>query len=319
METLFGALLLGLSLFMVALGARLVVRHAPVLATLLGMSGFLTGFLVIGVVSVFPELSIAVISGLQGIPSLGLGTLYGSNVADLTLVLGIAALFARKGLRIRSDFLKDDLILIAPLLLPVFLGVDGEFSRIDGGMLIAVGLLLFFFLYWKGRRTPLKAPAPAGGASLRKSVALFALGLAALVGGAYATVLFAGEVAGFLSLPEVLMGISFVTLGTLLPELTFSMKAARAEQGELVLGDILGIVITDITFVLGLMAMLSPFTFDPELVSLTGFAMVFAAMVSISFMKSGRLLSKTEGVVLILLYVFFIATAFTLEGGAAGT
>lgn len=312
MEFMLNSLLFILSLFVIIRGARLVVKHAPALALLLGLSGFLTSFLVIGVVSVFPELSIAVISGIQGIPTLGLGTLFGSNVADLTLVLGIAALFAKRGLKIKSDFLKDDLVLIAPLLAPVFLGLDGEFSRLDGSVLVTVGLLLFVFLYRKDKRTALDEKVSARGDDLYKSVSFFALGLAALIGGAYATVVLAGKIAGFLSLPEVLMGISFVTLGTLLPELSFSMKAAREEKGELILGDILGIVITDITLVLGLMALLSPFAFDPKLVSLTGFAMVFAAIISLNFMKSGRLLSKNEGVILILLYILFLAVAFTL-------
>ncbi len=313
MEIAFSVILLILSLFLVVRGARLVVKHAPALALFFGMSEFLTGFLVIGVISVFPELSIAVISGLQGVPALGLGTLFGSNVADLTLVLGIAALFAHKGLKVRSDFLKDDLILISPLLLPVLLGLDGEFSQFDGSILITAGLLLFAFLYRRDKRTPWEDKVFPSAENFYKSAALFSAGLAVLIGGAYATVVFAGKISGFLALPEVLMGISFITLGTLLPELSFSIKAAQENKGELILGDILGIVITDITLVLGILAVLSPFTFAPQLVAITGFAMVFAAFISLNFMKSGRLLSKTEGVVLILLYVLFLALVFTLQ------
>ena len=314
MQILIDSILLILSLFAVVRGAHLVVKYAPLLALAMGMSGFLASFLLIGVVSVFPELAIAVISGLQGVPVLGLGTILGSNVADLTLVLGIAALFAGRGLAVKSDFLKDDLILIAPLLLPIVLGLDGEFSRVDGSILISAGLIIFFFLYRRNRRSPLREPNFLMNQKLLRAVLLFILGLGALIGGAYAAVIAAERISQFLLLPEFLMGISFITLATLIPELTFSIRAAREKEGELVLGDILGIVITDITLVLGVMAFLSPFSFDPHLVFLTGFAMVFAALVSLNFMKSGQLLSKNEGVVLILLYVLFLTVVFSLRG-----
>lgn len=315
MQIIFDSLLLILSLFVIVRGAHLVVKNAPPLALALGMSGFMASFLIIGVVSVFPELLISIISGVKGVPTLGLGTLFGSNVADLTLVLGIAALFAGKGLAVRSDFLKDDLILIAPLLLPIIFGLDGEFSRLDGTALITAGIIVFFFLYRRNRKIPAKETVLFSDRKLLHAVFFFALGLMALIGGAYATVTVAERISKLLLLPEVLIGISFITLGTLVPELTFSIKAARAKEGELVLGDILGIVITDITLVLGLMAFLSPFSFDPKLISVTGFAMVFAALVSLSFMKSGRLLSKNEGVILILLYIIFLSTVFSLQGG----
>ncbi len=314
MQILLNSLFLLLALLAVARGARLIVKYAPPLAMLLGMSGFLTSFLVIGVISVFPEFAIALISSWKGVPTLGLGTLFGSNVADLTLVLGIAALFAGKGLAVKTDFLKDDLILIAPLILPVFLGIDGNFSRLDGILLITAGLLLFLFLYKRNRRHALREVKFSTGMEMLQTVLLFLLGLAALLGGAYATVIVANRISGLLVLPEVLIGISFVTLGTLIPELTFAIKAAREKEGELVLGDILGIVITDITLVLGAMAFFSPFSFDPKLISVTGFAMVFAAIISLNFMKSDKLLSKNEGVVLIFLYIIFLAAVFSSQG-----
>ncbi len=306
---------LALALFAVARGAGLIIKYMPPLALLFGLSGFLTSFLIVGVISVFPELSISIISAIKGVPALGLGTIFGSNVADLTLVLGIAALFAGKGLRVRSNFLKDDLILIAPLLLPIALGIDGEFSRMDGATLITAGLIVFFFLYQRNKKEHFKDVGHLRGMELLKAFSFFVFGLGALIGGAYTTVIFAERISNFLLLPEVLMGISFVTFGTLIPELIFSIKAARAKEGELVLGDILGIVITDITLVLGVMSFLSPFSFDSKLISFAGFAMVFAALVSLSFMKSGRILSKNEGVILVFLYIIFLSMAFSLEGG----
>lgn len=306
---------LALALFAVGRGAGLVVRHTPPLALLLGLSGFLTSFLIIGVISVFPELAISIISGIKGVPTLGLGTILGSNVADLTLVLGIAALFAGRGLVVKSNFLKDDLILIAPLLLPIALGIDGNFSRLDGAALITAGLIVFFFLYQRNKKEHFKETTHLRGMELLKTFSLFVFGLGALIGGAYTTVVMAEKISSFLVMPEVLVGISFVTFGTLVPELLFSIKAARAKEGELVLGDILGIVITDVTLVLGVMAFLSPFSFDPKLTSFTGFAMVFAALTSLSFMKSGKLLSKNEGVILVFLYIIFLSLAFSLEGG----
>ncbi|OHA00812.1 MAG: hypothetical protein A3C07_02090 [Candidatus Sungbacteria bacterium RIFCSPHIGHO2_02_FULL_47_11] len=311
---LYSLLFVG-SLLVVVQGSRLVIRHATPIARSLRLSDFATSFLVVGVLSAFPETTISVISAFENVPTLGLGLIFGSNVADLTLVFGIAALFTTRGITVRSDFLKKDFIFIIPLLIPILLGFDGFFSRFDGVILILGGVVFFMVLYTMGHR-PSFGPDAAPDHHTFKHIFLFMIGIIALLGAAYGTVVFAERIAILLRIPEVLIGLSLITLGTTIPELSFSINAAKTQHGELVLGDILGVVITDATIVLGLMAILNPYAFDRRLIFVTGFAMVLAAIISLNFMRSGRTLGKREGVSLILLYIFFLSVEFSLQGGA---
>lgn len=303
------------SIYLMAYGAKILVKNSPAVSKILHLSAFATTFLVIGVISVLPEFTISIISSLRGSSNLGLGTIFGSNVADLTLVLGIAALFSRRGLKVRSDFLARDIFFIIPLALPIVLGAEGNFSRTDGIIMILVGGVFFYFLYRSEHRKKILEESFSEYKKTLKLITTMSGGFILLLGGGWATVVVGQKLAYFLSLPEVLIGISFITLGTLLPELVFSLKAAKDEQGELVLGDILGIVITDTTLVLGIMALINPFDFARNLIFITGFAMVLAAIISLDFMKTGRVLSRREGVVLILLYIFFLSVEFSLQKG----
>lgn len=314
-QLILNTILFAASLLIVVQGSRLVIRHATPIARSLHLSGFMTSFLVIGVLSVFPEATISIISTFENVPTLGLGLIFGSNVADLTLVFGIAALFTTRGLTVRSDFLKKDFIFILPLLIPIILGFDGFFSRFDGILLILGGIACFRALYAIGHH-PSFGPEAAPNHHTLKHLFLFTTGIIMLLGAAYSTVVFAERIALLLHVSEVLIGLSLITLGTTLPELSFSINAAKTQHGELVLGDILGIVITDATVVLGLMALLNPYGFDRRLIFVTGFAMVLAAIISLNFMRSGRTLGKREGVSLILLYIFFLSVEFSLQGGA---
>lgn len=313
-QLILNTLLFAGSLLIVVQGSRIAIRHATPLARSFRLSDFAISFLVIGTLSVFPETTISVISAFENVPSLGLGLLFGSNVADLTLVFGIAALFTKQGMTVKSDFLKKDFIFIAPLLIPILLGADGFFSRFDGAVLILGGIMCFGLLYTIGHR-PAFEPDLAPNHHVLKHVTLFVVGVAALLASAYSTVFFAERIALLLHIPDVLIGLSLITLGTTLPELSFAINAAKAQKSELILGDILGVVIADATIVLGLVVLLNPFTFDQRLIFVTGFAMVLAAIISLNFMRSGRTLGKREGVSLILLYIFFLSVEFSLQGG----
>jgi cation:H+ antiporter len=111
-------------------------------------------------------------------------------------------------------------------------------------------------------------------------------------------------------IPEILIGITIIALGTCLPELIFSIKAVKKNHDGLALGDILGTVVTDATIILGLVALISPFSYNPFNIYITGSAMFLAGLFVIIFMKSDKILNKFEGVLLILFYVLFVFIEF---------
>jgi cation:H+ antiporter len=306
---LFNLLLFLVSLVVLTKSASYSIRYSHKLAVAFRLPEFLVSFLIIAVISCFPEGSISVIAALEGTPEFGLGTLLGSNVADLTLVFGIVALFSSTGIRVRSTILQKDIYYLLLLLLPVILGWEGEFSRFDGIVLILAGLFFFFSLSLQGHRVGNISLHPKHKNTWKNGIFLL-LSLVFLLLSAYYTVEFGTRFASEIGLPVILISLTIVSLGTCLPELLFSIKAVKENHDGLALGDILGTVITDATIILGLVCLISPFQFNPVAIYITGTAMVLAALAVILFFKAGTLLTKREGILMIVLYILYLIAEF---------
>src|SRR3989344_2641716 len=115
------------------------VKSVTHLARALRVTEFVTSFILIAFISSLPEAFISIVAAFEGDPSLGIGTLLGSNIADLTLILGIVGL-AGRGLRIHSSIIRKDIYFVALTILPVLLGIDGTLSRIDAIVLLCAGI-----------------------------------------------------------------------------------------------------------------------------------------------------------------------------------
>ncbi len=301
-----------LSLFIVVKSADFCVLYSSRIARFFRLSEFIVSFLIIAVISVFPEASIAIISALQGEPSFGLGTLLGSNVADLTFVFGVVALFSLKGIRVKSEIIKKDFFYLLLLLYPLVLGFDGFFSRIDGIALILGGSLFFYTLSIESSLFH-KRFEHRGRHTLFKNLFLLVISLSVLLFGSHIALQSGVAFAHEISLPPILIALTLVALGTCLPELLFSLRAVKTKHDSLALGDILGTVITDATIVLGIVVLIQPFHFQPALIYVTGLTMFFAGLLVIFFISSKRVLTKKHGIVLLILYLLFLAVEFLVN------
>ena len=295
-------------LFILIKCASYAIRYSSRLAKALHFPEFIVSFFIIALISVLPESTIAIISALNGNPEVGLGTLLGSNVADLTLVFGIVALVSSNGIKVKSKILGNNVYYIILLLFPLILGFDGRFSRGDGLILVLLGVLFFSKIYMDSRRYHKKIKIVKE--PFFKSLTFLILSLAVLLLSAFLTVKFAVNFANDANIPAILIGVTILALGTCLPELIFSIKAVKINHDGLALGDILGTVITDATIILGLVALISPFSYNPYNIYITGTAMFLAGVVVTAFMKSDRSINKREGVILILFYILFIFIEF---------
>ncbi len=299
-------------LFILIKSADYATRYSSRLAKIFHMREFIVSFFIVAVISAFPEATISIISAIKGMPEFGLGTLLGSNVADLTLVFGLVALISTRGISIKSEILKKDFFYIALLLFPVILGIDGRFSRIDGILLLLVGLFFFYTLFIESARFTKKLNKLRDG-SFYKSLALLILSLAVLLVSANYTIKFGVDFANNLQIPPILVGLTMVSIGTCLPELLFSIRAVRANHDELALGDVLGTVIIDATIIIGIISIISPFYFKPTVIYVTGAAMFIAGLLTVLFIKSGKLLSRKEGACLLLFYALYLITEIVVN------
>jgi len=113
-----------------------------------------------------------------------------------------------------------------------------------------------------------------------------------------------------IKISPVLVGMLVVGLGTTLPELFFSLRAVKQNGASLALGDVLGTVISDATIAVGVMAVIQPFDFPVQIVSITAAFMFLASILLLAMMKSGRVLTKHEGLILFLFYIVFVLTEY---------
>ena len=295
------------ALIMVRAGSY-AVRFISRVAQAGRISFFLTSFLLIGVVSSFPEAFISIVSAIKGVPSLGIGTLLGGNIADLSLVMGIVAVAAGR-IQIHSKEFAHEFWLVGLVMLPVLFSLDGQIGRIEGLTLIAACFMFIFGMLQEDHVMSKLSHGPREG--VVKNFSLFALSSIVVLVAAGFLVKFAEQLGTDLKLPLALVGIVFVGVITTLPELMFSLSSLKRHIDGLALGDVFGTVIIDATLLVGITALIRPIALTG--INITNLAVFSALAVSatIFFLKPGKVFTRNEGVLLILLYVIFIATELT--------
>ncbi len=302
--------ILTVSLFLVVKGATLATKYAGKLATGFNLSKYTVGFIIVAVISILPETFVAINSAIEGSPSFGLGVLFGGNVADLTLIFSIIILFAGRNIKIESSILKNNKIFPALLLLPIILGLDGNYSRIEGASLIVAGVIFYYLSLKKGIAGILIKNEES---SRFKSSMMLLLSLALLLIGSHFAVTSATSVAEYLKINPILIGMFVVGLGATMPELLFSLKSVKKNDDSLAVGDILGTVLADATIVVGILALISPFSFPQKIVYSAGIFMVTASVILFRFMNSGKNISKKEAMSLFIFWLAFVIAELFLS------
>ncbi len=291
------------ALLVVAKGATLATTYSGRLARSYNLPKHTVGFIIVALIAIMPETLISINAAQAGVPELGLGTLFGSNIADLTLIFALLIILSRRGIRIESKVLHNVRLYPVFLALPLFLGSDGHYSRIDGVFLILAGCLFYYLVLRSGA-----ADRPSERRSRKGRLASFlflVLATALLLVGSHFTVHAATVLAETLGVTPILIGLLVVSLGTTMPELFYSLKAMKRKDDGLAIGDLLGSVLADATIVIGLLAVLHPFDFPVQIVYVTGAFMVFSAVVLLGFMRSGRHITKQEGYLLLFMWLSY--------------
>ncbi|MFA7201613.1 MAG: hypothetical protein WC099_01275 [Candidatus Paceibacterota bacterium] len=295
------------ALFFVLRGATLATKYAAKLAESYHLSKYTVGFIIIAIISILPETLISLNSALEGMPSFGLGMLFGSNIADLTLIFAIITFFAGRDLKIESKILKNQTIYPFLLIIPLILGLDGKFSRIEGIALIIAGGV-FYYMALKRDHSDVVAEHTHNGRF--KNFSMLILSMVLMLIGSHFTVTSATDLAHTLGINPILIGMLVVGLGTTIPELFFSMKSVKAKDDSLAIGDVLGTVLADATIVVGLLALVNPFSFPQKIIYITGIFMVAASLILFHFMRSGKNISKREAYILLMFWVVFVLVEF---------
>ena len=313
---IFHATLLVFSGFLLLWAANWLVGSVTHIAGYLRWCEFVIAFFVMAIVSSLPNLFVGITSALQGVPELSFGDIVGNSVVDLTLVAALAVLVGKKLEANSSLIQKSALFTLAIALLPILLIFDKELGRGDG-----VVLLLAFLLYsaWlisrrKEHTAVFNHSDPADihdhfshfrgflWSIGKTAIGIFLL-LASAQGVVSASLFFANE----LHVPLTMVGIIVLGLGSAMPEAYFTIAAARKGNSKVILGDLMGTVIVMATLVLGIVALIEPIRV-PHFSSfaIARLFLFISAFLFFLFLRTGRKVTRKEGIFLILLYIIFV-------------
>lgn len=275
---------------------------------------FVVGFFVMAVATSLPNLFVDVNAALHGFPELAFGDVVGGNLVDLTIVMALAVLLSKKGIRAKSKMVQKSAIFTAIIaVLPLLLILDGRFGRMDGLILIASFFVYVLWLFSKGENFEkiYKTGSKNKNAMdafwfLRTSIKLVAL-LALLLVASYVVIDTAKFFASSLGVSLALVGVLIVGLGNSFPEVYFSIISARRGEGWMILGDLMGSVIVCASLVLGIVALITPFSiadFSPFLIA-RAFTLLAVAFYLFAI-RSDKKITKKEGLFLLLIYLAFL-------------
>jgi len=307
-----------LGLVLLALGGDSIVKAASGLAQRFGASPFVAGLLLVAFGTSLPELVVNLRAFAVGAEDLALGNAVGSNIANVGLTLGAAALAAP--LLVRTRLLSPLLVLlaVASLALIVF-GLDGVIARWEGGLLLLGFVAVLVFVLRRARSEP---------EPVREAIAAYAMtrtGLAmnivrvlfaalCLYYGARWIVQAAPVFGAGLGWSPLLVGLLPVAIGTALPEVAAAIAAARRGQGDMVLGHVIGSSLFNLLVVVGGMAALRPLALPSSFVKLELPAAIAFVLVLYPMLRGDLRISRREGGVLLVAFVAWIALELALIG-----
>ena len=297
-------------------GADYFVEGASKLAQQFRVPPLLVGLTIVAFGTSSPEATVSIIAALEGSSDVSLGNVIGSNIFNITLVVGITAMINPLSVETATIRKEIPFTLLASVALWVLIsdvtlqGLGTNLITRSEGFI----LLLFFaiFLYYifevaRNNRTeiPVDQPDATAGTSMGKNIILTLAGLAAIIFGGDLVVDNATEIALSVGMSETLVGLTIVAVGTSLPELITSITAALKKQSEIALGNIVGSNIFNILFVLGASATIAPLAVNDK-IFVDIVAMIILTLLLLIFSRSKFKISKTEGTILAAVYIAYV-------------
>jgi cation:H+ antiporter len=305
-------------LVLLAWSADRFVDGAAAVARNLGVAPLVVGLVVVGFGTSAPELLVSAVAAWDGRPGLAIGNAVGSNIVNIALILGAAAL--ARPLEVRSDVLRRELpVPLLAMLLALMLLLDGVIGRADGAVL----LLGFLFLLAvvtrvaaRDRRRPVPDPMSgeyaarlADGAGTARAVFRVVLGLLLLLVSSRVLVGSAVEIAEWLGLSDLVIGLTVVAVGTGLPELAACVAAALKGQHDIAIGNIVGSNTFNILAAVGTAGLIRPGPIDPEVLT-RDFPVMIGLTLALFVMATGiggpGRINRAEGTLLVAAYAAYV-------------
>ncbi len=285
-------------------GADYFVDGASSLATRMCIPPIIIGLTVVAMGTSAPEAAVSISSAIQGSNAIAIGNVIGSNIANIFLILGLAAMIATLSVQRNTVRYEIPFVTLITILL-CWMGAHYGFVSRSGAMLL-LGLFVLFliYLYFVSRNTECCLDCPK--VLSKTKIALYIiLGLVALVWGSNITVESAVSIAQYLGVSQRVIGLTIVAIGTSLPELVTSVIAARKGESDIAIGNIVGSNIFNILFVLGIAGVILPIPFNPAFL-FDGVIAILATVLLWLFTCRGCRLTRAPGILFVVIYIAYI-------------
>lgn len=334
MDIILAFVILIVSFGILLKSAGFFVDGAVGIAEALRVPKMLVGIVLVGFCTTIPEFAVSVQSAWLGYPEIALGNAIGSVICNGALALALAATVAPviidpKIFKTAAPFLISiDIIAYA-------LAFDGTISRWEGLLLV---IILAGYLYYvireqhrirKNGIAPDVASNQNGGHTSapvhsKKAIIRFIIGLIGVIISSRLVIISAVEgaeypikitsIAKFLGMPEIVIGLTMIAIGTSLPEIMTCIVASKKKQSEIATGDIIGADILNILWIIGISAVVNPITVDITIIHFSFISMLIVVITMLVMMRTGWAMSRKEGIILIFMYAVYIGLMIKFFG-----
>lgn len=314
------SILLGLPLLVWS--AERFIHGSANIASHLGVSPLFIGMFIIGFGTSTPEIIVSAFSSAQGNGGLAMGNVYGSNIANIGLILGVTALLSP--IKVKSEIVRKELpVLLVVTLISLWQLLDFTLSRLDAVSLLCLLLLL---IVWSGRQAKkrpndllandIEEMTSATESNAKKCLFWLILGLVLLIASSRLLVWGAVEVAKYFEVSDVIIGLTIIGIGTSLPELISSIIAVKKNEHELAIGNIVGSNLFNILAVAGVAGCISPINVDSTFLYRDGLLMLVLTVMLLFFclgIKGPGKINRYEGIVFLICFILYNSYLVTTQ------
>ncbi len=288
-----------------AVGANWLVDGASRLALRFGISPMVVGLTIVGFGTSMPEFSVSVLAAARGSTDLSLGNAVGSNIMNLLLVLGVAAVVAPiHVIGARKVLVRDLVFGLVPAAILLVAARSGTISRSTAAMLLAVFVVFIWVALTQVKKKDATETIVTG--SPLRHFAVTAIGIAVLVGGSEMLVRGGVELARRFSVSEAVIGLTLVAFGTSLPELATSVTAVLKGESEIGVGNVLGSNVFNLGMVVGTAFFLRPGSISPFVVSQDIPILIASTfVVGLIVLRDGRI-NRWEGALMLSIFTAYL-------------
>ncbi|WP_313235617.1 calcium/sodium antiporter [Sporosarcina ureae] len=295
-------------------GADYFVDGSSNIARLLQIPPILIGLTIVALGTSSPEATVSIIAAMGGNADVAVGNVVGSNIFNITIVVGMAAFLFP--LKVQSETIRKEIpfTLLASIVMLVLMsdmalqGFSSNMITRGDGIIFLIFLSIFmYYVIELGLRSRQNATLtqPTENVKWGKNILITLVGLAAIIFGGDLVVDNATKIAYSLGMSETLVGLTIIAIGTSLPELVTSISAALKKESEIALGNIVGSNIFNILFVLGASSVITPIAVNDK-VFIDVIIMIVLTLVLLLFSRTGFKIGKREGLMLAVAYVVYL-------------